>query len=425
MRLGALAPVALALVTACGAPPAPSTPPRTPAAGAASPPSLEARKPVAPGVDSPKPDPLLGRAGGVTFRVPVGWTVRNEGAIAVARSEAGDAGFVVGGFADPGDLPIALHRADDEFRVHFPVGLGTQQLGLGRLPYSFLLRQEERPQNGRIARLSVLTGRGPKAETPSLVLLVYVGVSSGPEKEAEGRRHGETFEGIFATFDEDRSGAPAVAAAAPPASASASAPRVEVPVRLTPEEQKTLAGSCKPLLAAFQRSVAASKARGRLGMTLDGMQATLATPPELPAATQSKCLALFERETRAYLIDTVGVEAKVSLGMLARAMKQVVEDGGPGQLCPSSARPVPAKVPDFYTNVPRSTWDEPAWRCLRVDGVISRTSIQLETRTDTAQGTMVLLARGAPFRDGRVVEWTIEGRVQAGRLTYGEVTLVR
>lgn len=417
-----LALVVLVFVTACGTTAAPAAPsPATlPAAPSGVPGASAAASP-----NAPKPDPLVGRAGGVTFRVPAGWTVRNEGALAVARNKEKDAGFVVAGFAQPGDAPIAFHRADDEFGVHFPVGLGSQQLPLGHLPYTFRLTQEEAPQNGRIARLSVLMGRGPKPELPYLTVLVYVGVSAGPEREAEGRSHGETFEGIFATFDEDRSGAPAVAASPEPAlpPASSAPARVEMPMPLTRDEQKFLAESCKPLLASFRTAVAASKALGRLGTTLDGMQATLAAPPKLPAAKQSKCLSLFERETRGYLIDAMGVEAKTSLGMLARAMTEVVEEKGP--LCASSVHPVPATLPDFYTKVPRSTWDEPAWRCLHVDGVFDRTSVQLETRTDAARGTMLLRARGAPFRDGRVAEWTLEGQVQGGHLKIGAVTMVR
>jgi hypothetical protein len=134
----------------------------------------------------------------VRFRVPAGWTVRNEGAIAIARNQVGDAGFVLAGSDETSKLPDALHLAEKEFDARFPVGLGAQKVQIGRLPYTFLLNQSEEQREGRMLRTTALMERGPK--TMSLVVLVYVNVTAGPDGGPEGVRHGEVFETIFASF---------------------------------------------------------------------------------------------------------------------------------------------------------------------------------------------------------------------------------
>jgi len=134
----------------------------------------------------------------VQFRVPAGWTVRNDGGFAIARSKAGDAGFVLAGSDETSKLPDVLHLAEREFDARFPVGLGDQKLQIGSLPYTFLLSQAEEQRRGRVLRTSTLMGRGPR--TMSLVVLVYVNVTAGPDGDAEGARHGQVFETILASF---------------------------------------------------------------------------------------------------------------------------------------------------------------------------------------------------------------------------------
>jgi len=70
-----------------------------------------------------------------------------------------------------------------------------------------------------------------------------------------------------------------VASAPPTATAKSSLPRVALPVPLTDEEKKTFKAQCKPFLDTFQKAVTASKARGRLGMVVDALDVTLASPP--------------------------------------------------------------------------------------------------------------------------------------------------
>ena len=195
-------------------------------------------------------------------------------------------------------------------------------------------------------------------------------------------------------------------------------PHAEVPVPLTPAEQKHLAGACKPFVDAYQKRMSASKARGRLNVVLEGMEATLAAPPARAPAT---CAALFERETRGYVIATLGVDARVQLEMLARSMKETHAETA--KLCPSSVRPVPPTIPEFYAKLSRDDWSEPTWKCLRVDGVVDHTSVQVEVVTKEDSATFV--ARGIPFpKEGKVVEWRLEARVKDGTLVYDKAAIV-
>jgi hypothetical protein len=195
--------VLLAVIAGCGS----SSQNVAPAAAGGAAPSSTATQPAptvatpaasAAPAEDPSPAGGAGRAAGVQFRVPAGWTVRNDGAFAVARSKAGDAGFVLAGSDETSKLPDALHLAESEFDARFPVGLGDQKVQIGALPYTFLLSQAEEQRKGRVLRTTTLMGRGPK--TMSLVVLAYVNVSAGPDGDAEGVRHGQVFETIFASF---------------------------------------------------------------------------------------------------------------------------------------------------------------------------------------------------------------------------------
>jgi hypothetical protein len=109
----------------------------------------------------------------------------------------GDAGFVLVGYDDLADAPKGLRRAEAEFNVRFPVGLGKQQVRLGALPYGYTINQTSERRGDRLMRLSVLMGRG--VNTHSLVLFAFVSVPAA-NADAEGVRHGQVFERIFSTF---------------------------------------------------------------------------------------------------------------------------------------------------------------------------------------------------------------------------------
>jgi hypothetical protein len=245
-------------------------------------------------------------------------------------------------------------------------------------------------------------------------LLTACGASSSPSSTPASPPEGTAISATAvpsATPAPTASAAPTAAAAAA-APATASLPRAEIPKPLSAEESKQLTTKCKPLVDAYQKNIAKSNARGRLNMVIEGLKATLASPPP---RTSDTCLALLEREARAYVINTMGVEPTVVLQGLARAMRAALAEKG--QLCPSTTAPLPPKIPAFYTNLTSADWQDPTWKCLNYVGVISNTSVQLEvvTRADGA----TFIARGIPFPDeGKVVEWRLDARVEGGTLVF-------
>lgn len=141
--------------------------------------------------------PLPTVTGGVRFSVPAGWTVTTEGGLAIAQSPTRDAGLLLYAYDELALAPTALRRAEREFGLDVPVGLGRQQLRLGALPYGFILQQQARERGQALERVSVLMGRG--VATRYLVVLVYVRVPRATAS-AEEQRLGELFEEIFSSF---------------------------------------------------------------------------------------------------------------------------------------------------------------------------------------------------------------------------------
>jgi hypothetical protein len=46
--------------------------------------------------------------------------------------------------------------------------------------------------------------------------------------------------------------------------------------------------------------------------------------------------------------------------------------------------------------------------------------VQIALESDPARGTFVIVARGMPLRDGKMVEWRLEGKVAGDKLELGK-----
>ncbi len=187
-----------------------------------------------------------------------------------------------------------------------------------------------------------------------------------------------------------------------------------MPVPLKEDEQSELASArCKSVVAAYESATASSNALGRLGKALDARQRLLTNASNKTAAT-AECTDLLARSTFHWILDTMGVDARQKLQALAEAQ---VESR---TLCPSTQHPVPDHIPAFYEKLPADAEVDPAFACLRARPD-DRAVVQLEVRSDASVGTTTFIARGSPLQDGKVVEWTIRGRLKGGAASFGAV----
>lgn len=212
--------------------------------------------------------------------------------------------------------------------------------------------------------------------------------------------------------------APSAPTAAPTSAAAAPAPAAAAPPDasppLTPEEQKKLEKTCKPLVSAMQR--AAQKA-GPGTNPLDVFAALVKSPPKMPAADLTTCSALLERSIRDYLGAAIETEARVTLKRISLEMAAAFE--AEHAFCPATTTPVPASAAglDKTPYVSTSTdWAAPTWRCLHFDMTGQRQRFQYEVRADPGGAWVEAIARGAPRGDGRIIEIVQRVQVKGNKL---------
>ena len=192
---------------------------------------------------------------------------------------------------------------------------------------------------------------------------------------------------------------------------------------LDADETKELGGVCKPFMDAWGERVYFSKALGNIPILVDAMRATLAAPPKMDPTTQARCLHLFERAIRSNVFDHQWNDASSHFQLLKKGMKKAVERTG--KLCPSSTHPVPRQLA-LFTITTFADWSDPAWHCLDMGAgsYTSSMSVQLESRTDPGSGKSTFLARAASIDDEQVAEWRVEGQMQDGTFTFGDMIYV-
>lgn len=196
-----------------------------------------------------------------------------------------------------------------------------------------------------------------------------------------------------------------------PALASAPAPKP-----LTKDEQKTLETTCRPLVDAVMEIV---RKTGK-GSELAALRTIAENPPKMPIANLPECVALFERALRGYLQAAVEVEATTVTRRMALGMASAFAESG--TLCPSTERPVPARLENVLSGPYRSTsadWQTPTWKCLQIDLTDQTQRFQYEVRTDAAAKSFEIVARGSPGQDDRVVELVQRGTIKDGNLELG------
>jgi hypothetical protein len=202
---------------------------------------------------------------------------------------------------------------------------------------------------------------------------------------------------------------PAAEAAPAPASSAVAAPAAPPP--LSKEEQEVLAKRCKPLTQAMQRAAQKKSARG--ASPLDLLEALRKDPPKMPPEDLATCAGLMERSIRDYLAAAIQTEATVMLKMLSSSMIAHYEDTK--QLCPPSASPVPKGDPAGLAEHPfvsaASDWAAPTWTCLHFELTGQSQRFQYEVRTDPNGKWFEIVARGAPRRDGHIVEIVQRGDI--------------
>lgn len=207
-------------------------------------------------------------------------------------------------------------------------------------------------------------------------------------------------------------------AAAPPevpgVAAEESSPPGVVP--LTEAEAKEVEDKCSRLGPAIKKQVNALRKAGK--SATDAMLEALQTPPKVAGTDVPRCVELMRR----YLIEdraqTIESEAKNNLKAMSVALAGAMERTPP-ELCPS-APAVPASL-DALKSGPWSSaadaWDAPGWKCARFTLTGSPQYFQYELRTNAANKTWEIVARGFPVPGQPSTELFLRGNVQDGKIT--------
>jgi hypothetical protein len=173
-----------------------------------------------------------------------------------------------------------------------------------------------------------------------------------------------------------------------------------------------MAKQCKPMMDALNsRAQKADK-----GKAIDIVADLRKKPPAgMPAAKAAECADMLERSVREYLAASIEVEARMMLSRMAKQMVNAFERDK--KLCPSSDKPVPARFADVEGGAYEAKladWSAPTWKCLGME-LEGRQRYQYAVISDEAAGTFEIIARGAPYQDGKAVDLVQTGKILPGK----------
>ncbi|MEZ4311256.1 MAG: hypothetical protein R3F14_24710 [Polyangiaceae bacterium] len=200
-------------------------------------------------------------------------------------------------------------------------------------------------------------------------------------------------------------------------------PKPGVPFRSVPtpgtsplsvDETLELGQKCKAFTDAV---VAEAKENGTHPWPLYDVFAVLANPPQIAGVDVPRCTHLMTRDAVARFADTQEREMEINLRWMVVKLIASLE-GGRSSICPS-AKPVPAKLREVNKKSYHSTtedWGSEGWRCLGFDLSDMPQFFQYELRTNSAENSFEVIARGYPVPDGPLTELYIEGKIENGTI---------
>lgn len=178
-------------------------------------------------------------------------------------------------------------------------------------------------------------------------------------------------------------------------------------------DDKQLAKKCKPMVDAMNSRAQKEKGKAKPVDIVTGLRKS--PPAGMAPAQVTECADMLERSVREYTAASIEVEAKMMLARMAKLMVNAYEREK--KLCPSSDKPVPARFADVEAGdyeAKLADWSAPTWKCLGVE-MEGRQRYQYAVVSDDAAGTFEIIARGAPYGDGKAVDLVQAGRIIAGK----------
>ncbi|MCC6522793.1 MAG: hypothetical protein IT373_09045 [Polyangiaceae bacterium] len=205
--------------------------------------------------------------------------------------------------------------------------------------------------------------------------------------------------------------APLVPPPPPAAAVPAAHSPVPGPEPLDPDEAKYVRERCAALESGLQAEVRRA-AGGDVGRERATTLALELLARRSDTAADARCAALLARDLRAYLARANEAEAVVALKTIALGMLRAWSDEPP-RFCPG-APPTPAALAalaEAPAAVVRADWETEGWRCVRYLPATRAVRYQLELRTDPAERSYEIVARGRALAGGPLYELSLAGTV--------------